>query len=139
MKFNEKIKKLRKDMKLSQGELAKKVGVSGRSIASYEAGTSYPRYRKTYEALARVLGVDVNYLRTEEEEFLEDVEQEFGSRAQRQAVTILSEARQLFAGGELSEKEQLIFLTEMQRLFCDSKQRSKKFTPHIFYPGESEE
>ena len=52
MKFGEKVKKLRKDMKLSQSELAKKIGVSGRSVASYEAGTSYPRYKKTYDALA---------------------------------------------------------------------------------------
>ena len=63
MKFSEKVKKLRKDMKLSQGELAEKIGVSSRSVAAYEAGTSYPRYKETYDALAAALGVDVNYLR----------------------------------------------------------------------------
>ncbi len=129
MKFGEKVKKLRKEMKLSQGELAAKIGVSARSVASYEAGTSYPRYKEVYEALAAALGVDVNYLRTEDEEFLEDVGQQFGSRGQRQATAILEEARQLFAGGELSEEDQIAFLTEMQQLFLDSKQRAKKFTP----------
>lgn len=132
MKFGEKVKKLRKDMKLSQGELAEKIGVSGRSIASYEAGTSYPRYKKTYDALAAALGVDVNYLRTEDEEFLEDVGQQFGSRGQRQASAILAEARQLFAGGDLSDDDKLAFLTEMQQLFLDSKQRAKKYTPRKF-------
>ena len=128
MKFGEKVKKLRKEMKLSQGELAAKIGVSARSVASYEAGTSYPRYKEVYEALAAALGVDVNYLRTEDEEFLEDVGQQFGSRGQRQATAILEEARQLFAGGELSEEDQIAFLTEMQQLFLDSKQRAKKYT-----------
>lgn len=137
MKFGEKVKKLRKKMKLSQGELAAKIGVSARSVASYEAGTSYPRYKEIYEALAAALGVDVNYLRTEDEEFLEDVGQQFGSRGQRQATAILEEARQLFAGGELSEEDQIAFLTEMQQLFLDSKQRAKKFTP-IRYRREND-
>ena len=52
MKFGEKVKMLRKDMKLSQGELAKKIGVSCRSVQSYEAGTSYPRYKEIYDNLA---------------------------------------------------------------------------------------
>ncbi len=129
MKFGEKVKKLRKDLKLSQGELAEKIGVSARSVAAYEAGTSYPRYKETYEALAAALGVDVNYLRTEEEEFLEDVGRQFGTRGQRQAAAILNEAAGLFAGGELSEEDKLAFLTEMQQLFLDSKQRAKRFTP----------
>ena len=137
MKFGEKVKKLRKEMKLSQGELAAKIGVSARSVASYEAGTSYPRHKEVYEALAAALGVDVNYLRTEDEEFLEDVGQQFGSRGQRQATAILEEARQLFAGGELSEEDQIAFLTEMQQLFLDSKQRAKKFTP-IRYRREND-
>ena len=139
MKFSEKVKKLRKDMKLSQSELAAKIGVSGRSVASYEAGTSYPRYKETYDALAAVLGVDVNYLRTEDEEFLEDVGQKFGSRGQRQAEAILTEARQLFAGGDLSDDDKLAFLTEMQQLFLDSKQRAKKFTPRKYLHENGEE
>ncbi len=130
MKFGEKVKKLRKDVKLSQGELAEKIGVSGRTVASYEAGTSYPRYKETYEAIATALGVDVNYLRTEEEEFLEDVGQQFGTRGQRQAAAIMTEARQLFAGGELSEEDKLAFFLEMQELFVHSKQEAKKrYTP----------
>lgn len=128
MKFSEKVRQLRKDMKLSQGELAQKIGVSARSVAAYEAGTSYPRYKETYEALATALGVEANYLRTEDEEFLEDVGQQYGSRGQRQAQAILGEARQLFAGGELSDDDKLAFLTEMQQLFLDSKQRAKKYT-----------
>ena len=128
MKFGEKVKKLRKDMKLSQSELAKKIGVSGRSVASYEAGTSYPRYKKTYDALAVALAVDVNYLRTEDEEPPEDVGQQFGSRGQRQAKAILTEVRQLFAGSELSDDDKLAFLTEMMQLFLNSQKQAKRYS-----------
>ena len=130
MKFSEKVKKLRKEMKLSQGELAAKIGVSARSVASYEAGTSYPRYKEVYEALAAALGVDVNYLRTEDEEFLEDVGQQFGSRGQRQATAILEEARQLFAGGELSQDQKDMFFEAVMKayLMCKDEAR-RKFTP----------
>ena len=136
MKFSEKVRRLRKEAHLSQGELAEKVGVSMRSVNAWEAGTSFPRYRKTYEALADVFGVDENYLRTEDEAFLSDVGQRYGTRGQRQASEILSDARQLFAGGDLSDEDKLAFLTEMQQLFLDSKQRSKKFTPHKYLPDE---
>jgi len=138
MKFGEKVKKARKEMKLSQGELGAKIGVSGRSVAAYEGGTSYPRYMSTYDALASALGVDVNYLRTEEEEFMTEVGEEYGTRGQRQARAILDEARQLFAGGELSDEDQIAFLTEMQHLFLDSKERARKFTPRK-YQTEKEE
>ena len=139
MKFGEKVKQLRKEMKLSQGELAEKIGVSGRSVASYEAGTSYPRYKETYDALAAVLGVDVNYLRTEDTQFLEDVGKQFGTRAQRKASAIMAEARQLFAGGELSDEDQLAFLREMQLLYVDSKMRAQKYTPRKFLREDSDE
>ena len=109
MKFSEKVKKLRKEMKLSQGELAAKISVSARSVASYEAGTSYPRYKEVYEALAAALGVDVNYLRTEDEEFLEDVGQQFGSRGQRQATAILEEARQAVAKVIGADSREILF------------------------------
>ena len=66
---------------------------------------------------------------TEDEEFMEEVGQKYGTRGQRQASAILEEARQLFAGGELSDEDQLAFLTEMQQLFLEAKQRAKKFTP----------
>ena len=90
-------------------------------------------------AVAAVLGVDVNYLRMEDEEFLEDVGKQFGSRGQRQAQAILSEARQLFAGGELSDEDQIAFLTEMQQLFLDSKQRAKKYMPRRYLREDGEE
>lgn len=124
MKFCEKVKRLRRDLKLTQAELAAKIGVSGRSVASYEAGTSNPRYQKTYDMLAAALGVDVNYLRTEDEELPEDAGCRFGSCDCRRAQVILTEARQLFDSPDLSYEDKLAFLTEMMRLFLNSRHKT---------------
>ena len=45
MLFGEKLKKLRTDARLSQSELAEKLGVTRRSIIYYESGERYPKSR----------------------------------------------------------------------------------------------
>ena len=129
MKFGEKVRTLRREKGLSQAGLAGQIGVSQRTVAAYETGNAYPRYLRTWEALARALDTQVNYLRTEDEIFMEEVGRRYGSRGQHQAQALLREARELFAGGELSEEDKLAFLTEMQQLFLDAKKRAKKFAP----------
>ncbi len=129
MTFGEKLKNLREAKGLSQEELAKALGVSRRTVSNYESGHRYPRYRSIYEKLAALLDTDINYLRTENEEFMEEVGQQYGGRAQEQARNILNLAGNLFAGGELSPDDEIAFLQEMQRLYLDSKKRAKKFTP----------
>ena len=70
MNFGEKLKDLRTQKGWSQENLAKKMGVTRRTIGGYEAGTTYPRTRDMYAKLAELLETDVNYLMTENEEFL---------------------------------------------------------------------
>ncbi|MBT1278988.1 helix-turn-helix transcriptional regulator [Thermoanaerobacter sp. CM-CNRG TB177] len=48
MQFGEKLKKLRLSHNLTQEELAKKIGVSLRTIKGYELGETLPRYREIY-------------------------------------------------------------------------------------------
>ena len=52
MKFGEKLKYLRTEKKLTQADLAKAVGVSLRTYASYEQEGRYPRKRELYGKLA---------------------------------------------------------------------------------------
>lgn len=130
MNFGEKVKQLRAEKGWSQAELGKKIGKSTRTIASYECGTSYPRKREVYIQLSELFGVNVNYLMTEEDEFMAEVGEKYGHRGQVQAETILNQTRELFAGGTLSEHDEIAFLTEMQQIFLDSKKIAReKFTP----------
>ncbi len=130
MNFGEKVKKLRTEKGWSQAELGRRIGKTQRTIVGYETGASYPRKREVYSQLAGLFDVDVNYLLTENEEFMTEVGHQFGRRGQLQAESILSQTRELFAGGSLSETDQIAFLTEMQQIFLDSKRIAKdKYTP----------
>ena len=79
---------------------------------------------------AEYFNVDVNYFLTEDEEFLTLAAETYGRRGQEQANHILAQASALFAGGELSEVDQLAFLHSMQSMFLESKKIAReKFTP----------
>jgi transcriptional regulator with XRE-family HTH domain len=130
MKFGEKIKEQRGKAGLHQADVAKAIGVSKRTLINYEQGASYPQDRSIYFKLANFFDVDVNYFLTEDEEFLTAAAENYGKRGQEQAGAILQQAAALFAGGELSEADQIAFLRDMQSLFLESKQLAKeKFTP----------
>ena len=129
MKFGEKVRLLRNEKKLSQTELGKMCGLSLRTIRNYDVDGRYPKQREVYDRLAKELDVDVNYLRTENEVFMEEVGSRYGRRGVLQAKDILEQTAQLFAGGSLSDEDELAFITEMQRLYLDSKERAKKYTP----------
>lgn len=62
MTFGEKIRKRRKELNLTQTQLADKIGVSTRTIVSYEQDGKYPRKRNAFFKIADILDVDVNYL-----------------------------------------------------------------------------
>ena len=61
-----------------------------------------------------------------------------GTTAQQQARNILGEVRQLFSGGELSDEDQIAFLTEMQQMFLDSKPVPRRFSLHPSDSGEQD-
>jgi len=133
MKFGEKLREQRNKKGLYQDVLAERIGVSKRTLINYEKGVSYPKNRDIYYKLADFFKVDVNYFLTEDEEFLVEAAEKYGNRGRAQAQSVLDQAAALFAGGELSEEDEIAFLHEIQGLFLDSKRRSKeKYTPNIF-------
>ena len=133
MKFGEKVKEQRQKAGLSQEDVATAIGVTKRTLINYEGGTSHPQDRTIYFRLAEFFKVDVNYFLTENEEFLTLAAENYGKKGQDQANMILEQAAALFAGGELSETDQLAFLHNMQALFLESKEIARaKFTPNKY-------
>ena len=122
MTFGEKVKTLRKTKDMSQTQLAQAIGVSLRTVGGWEK-------EGRYQKLADTLGCDVSYLMTEEESFITEATEQYGSRGARQAQQILEQAAAMFAGGELSDEDKTAFMDEIQMLYLDSKKRAKKFTP----------
>ena len=125
MKFGQKVQEQRKKAGLLQQELADKLGITKRTLANYEGGNSYPQNRILYTKLADVFKVDINYFLTEDEEFLTQAAEMYGKKGQAQAQNILNQAAALFAGGELSEKDEIAFLHDMQAIFLESKKIAK--------------
>ncbi len=138
MKFGDKIKELRKNNNLTQDALGKLIGVSKRTIINYEQGTSYPQDHEMYSKLAMALHCDENYIKTENEDFITTASAQYGRRGAAQAQQILDQTAAMFAGGELSDEDKMAFLHEVQSLYFDSKQRSKKFTPKKFLHDDSQ-
>lgn len=129
MKFNEKIREARKNAGLKQEELAKAIGVSLRTVTNYESGERYPKKRETYHRIAEVLKVDVNYLLTEDEEFILEAEEKYGSRGARQAKALAAEVSGLFAGGELADDDLDEMMRGIQEAYWIAKEKNKKYAP----------
>lgn len=139
MTFGEKIKNLRKSKNLNQTQLANAIGVSLRTIRGWEIEGRYPKQHELYQKLADVLGCDVSYLMTEEDAFVTEAAEQYGSRGAKQAQQILEQAAAMFAGGELSDDDKTAFMDEIQMLYLDSKKRAKKFTPKKYLKDTPQE
>ena len=61
MQLGEKLKELRKSQKLTQQQLAERLGVQKSVISCYEAGMRYPSY-DVLKGIARIFNVTTDYL-----------------------------------------------------------------------------
>jgi transcriptional regulator with XRE-family HTH domain len=138
MTFGEKVKQARLSQNLSQTELAAKTGISERSLYTYEQANTIPR-ASNLEKLADALLVSVGYLLDEYETdtqkdldqdlFLANVKNEFGSRGAREANELLQRAHALFAGGELEDSANELFFRSFMEVYLESKTEARtKFT-----------
>ena len=127
MNFGEKVKMLRKGAHMSQAALAAELGVSTRTVQSYEKGQSYPKQRSIYAKLAVLFNVEQNYLLTESEAFAVSANEH--SRGKREAKELLAELTGLFAGGEMSEEDMDALMYEVQKAYIEAKEANKRFSP----------
>lgn len=130
MTFSDKIKRSREVAGLTQRELADLVGVSQRTIASYESTNAVAR-RTTMAKLARALKVSVRYLSDDEctdpladiekDDYVEEARQCYGASGARDVDALLRDNAALFAGGELSQEEKDEFFEAVMRAYVASK------------------
>ena len=129
MNFGEKVRLLRTGAHMSQSDLAAELGVSTRTVQSYEKGQSYPKQRSIYAKLASLFNVEQNYLLTESEAFVASAGGQYGSRGRRDAQELLKELTGLFAGGEMAEEDMDSMMYEVQKAYIAAKEANKRFTP----------
>lgn len=138
MTFGEKLRKYRKEKGLTQAELAKLAGLGLKTITNYEKGSTYPQNREVYRKLAEILGIDVDYLHNENDDFLESASKKYGCRGKKQAELLLEEMGGLFAGGELSGDDIDGVMKAMQELYWRAKEEYKKYTPKKYQKNDTQ-
>ena len=112
--YGERLMRARKKKELTREELGKLCGITGRTIQNYELGHVTPNRIDVSQRLADVLDISVDYLIYGEKEETELTEEE--------KKEILAHASALFAGGKLSDDEQLAFIYELQTLYMKARQ-----------------
>ena len=136
MTFGEKVRNERNRLGLSQDELAAKIGGTRRVISSYENDSSRPRGTERYNKLADALGVNINYLLSEDEAFIANVEDNYGRRGAKQAKELLAEVTGLFAGGEMADEDMREMVDAIQEAYLIAKKKNKKYTPKKYRKDE---
>lgn len=129
MNFAQKLKDLRTEKNLTQEELAKKSGISIKSISRYELGETLPRTKKYYEKIANALDVDTDYFLSQETNFFINAQKEFGYKGAKDAEELVNGMIGLMAGGELPDEDKATILDAMQEAFYMAKLENKKYTP----------
>jgi len=139
MTFGEKFKAEREKRGLTQQEVADDLKLNRRMITRYENGLSFPRYKESYKKIADYFEVDVNYLMTEDEEFVVKAAEQYGSRGFQQAQDIIDGMAGLFAGGTLSEQDKDAVMKALQDIYWESKARNvEKYTPKKYKTSDKE-
>lgn len=132
MTFAEKIKKERLSRGMDQPTFAKHIGVSPRTISYYENGRTFPRTRDDYKRIADILNVSVDYLLTENDEFVLQAGEQYGSKGRRDARELMEEVSGLFAGGDLADEDLDEMMRGIQEAYWLAKEKNKKYTPKKF-------
>jgi len=129
MTFAEKFKAARLQAGMSQERLATLLGVTKRTIINYENGQTLPP-TALLPKIAKLFGVTIGTLITDEEEFVALANERGGSKSAREAEALVSEVSGLFAGGGLSDDEKDAVMRAIQNAYWIAKEESKrKYTP----------
>ena len=118
--FPERLRLSRARVRLTQQELADKVGVGLRAIASYETGEMNPR-AKTLGKLANVLGVSLEYLAC-----FEDTPKPKNDTMKEDIENLLTQNKALFAGGHISQESKDAFFTAIMKAYLICKEEAEK-------------
>jgi transcriptional regulator with XRE-family HTH domain len=138
MLFGDRIKELRSLAGMSQQELANKAGLSLRSIQNYESNQRYPKDVAILNKLCKALNTSIEQLMKEEDNFIQEASEKYGTRGKNDAQKLVDELGGLFAGGELNEADKDKVFRAITEMYWKAKDNNKKYTPKK-YRKESDE
>ena len=145
--FARRLRRLRREHKLSREEFARECGIAARTVINYENGTRIPVADKAIKmarlfglTVEELLGIDFPEEEKQKAESLAEIRQMYGRTGERQAEALLEGTSSLFAGGELTAEQRTDFILEMQKLFIVATEEARgKYTPKKYRTKEKEE
>ncbi|NJP39672.1 helix-turn-helix transcriptional regulator [Oscillospiraceae bacterium HV4-5-C5C] len=129
MGFKERLKEKRSEAKLTQTELAKKVGVSDRTIQNYELGTRRPQNMEVAQKLAEALNTSVDSLLGTSGILVVQAQEKGGAKAARDIDVMVSVVTAAFAGGRLDDEALDGAMQALTKAYWIAKEKNKKYTP----------
>ena len=122
VKFCDRLLQLRRARKLTQKDVAAACGITRQTYSGYESGERYPKKKEMYQVLADFFEVDVAYLYTDREMFLDAAHEQYGSRGMAQARELVSQLAGMFAGGELSDQDREAVMRSLEKAYWLAKE-----------------
>ncbi len=136
MGFKERVKEKRVEARLSQTELAEKLGVSVRTIQSYEKGSCVPRTADRLQKLAEILSTSAEHLIGSDGLYVLEAQQRGGSKAALDVESLVAEVTGLFAGGSLDEDAMDGVMRALTDAYWKAKEKNKKYAPKKYQKEE---
>ena len=127
MAFSEKLKEKRAASGLTQTELAKRTGVTARTIQNYELGTRRPGNMVIVQRIAEALGTTTEYLLSSGETLVVEAHERGGARAARDINELVGEVTGMFAGGKLSDDALDAAMRALNEEYWIAKDKNKKY------------
>lgn len=128
MVFKDKLKEKRLESGLTQAELAKKVGVTTRTIQNYELGNRKPANMEVVQRIAEALGTTTEYLLGSSGIYAVEAHEKGGSKAARDIDELVSEVTGMFAGGKLSEEALEGAMKALNDAYWIAKEKNRKYS-----------
>ena len=127
MSFAENLRRIRKEKKLQQKQLAERAGISLRTLQNWESGQRRPSNLDAVAKLAQVLEVPTTALLEDSERYVMEAQEKGGSSAARDVESLVAELTGLFAGGTLNEEEKDGVMAALNEAYWMSKGINKKY------------
>jgi transcriptional regulator with XRE-family HTH domain len=137
MGFKERLKEKRSEAKLTQTELAKKVGVSDRTIQNYELGTRRPQNMEVAQKLAEALNTSIDSLLGTSGILVVQAQEKGGAKAARDIDVMVSDVTAAFAGGRLDDEALDGAMQALTKAYWIAKEKNKKYTPKKYLKDTS--
>lgn len=109
--------------------MAKKVGVSDRTIQNYELGTRRPQNMEVAQKLAEALNTSVDSLLGTSGILVVQAQEKGGAKAARDIDVMVSDVTAAFAGGRLDDEALDGAMQALTKAYWIAKEKNKKYTP----------